>query len=94
MRIRDVKQWPPSGWSSGEVPNYFTAIITGVRRESKHLKVSVEDQGQKPNTGIWSSEDDHLVRRVASTLKDAIPITMQDAGELVVQEVRFINVKQ
>ena len=94
MKIRDLEQWPPSVWSSAKLPNYSTAILTGVRREGKHLKLSVEDQGQEINTAIGPFEDDHLARRVALTLKDAVAKTIQDAGELVVKEIRFIDVKK
>jgi hypothetical protein len=84
MQIRDLEQWPPSeSATSGPKlkPDDSTAIITGVRAEGKHVKLSIDDQGQGHSITIGSFND-ALAKRVARTLKDAIGKTIQDAGML------------
>lgn len=97
MQIRDLEQWPPSVWattgSTRLIPDLATATIKSVRAEEECVFLRFEDRGKVYGTVLVLS-DDHLARRVAFTLKNAIGITIQDAGGLEVEPLRYLNIKE
>lgn len=97
MQIRDLEQWPISVWATTGtaklIPDLPTTTIKNVRAGEECVFLRCEDRGKGYGT-VLVLRDDHLARRVALTLKNAIGTTVQDAGELVVEEIRYIRTKK
>ena len=94
MQIRELEQWPPSVWvttgTTRLIPDLATATIKSVHAEEECVFFRFEDRDKVYGTVLVLS-DDHLARRVRFTLQGAIGKTVQDAGELVVEEIRRIR---
>jgi len=97
MQLRDLEQWPPSVWATTGttrlIPDLATATIKSVHAEGECVFLRFEDGGKVYGTALVFS-DKHLARRVAFTLKKTIGKTIQDAGELTVEELRYIDIQE
>ena len=97
MQICDLEQWPPSVWattgSTRLLPDLATAIIKSVHADGECVFLRFADGGKVYGTALVFGEK-HLARCVNFTLKKAIGKTIQDAGQLVVEQLRYIDMDE
>jgi hypothetical protein len=97
MQIRDLEHWPPSVWvttgSTRLIPDLAAATIKSVHADGECVFLRFADGGKAYGTALVLSNK-HLARCVNFTLKKAIGKTTQNAGELEVEQLRYIDMDE